>query len=244
MKSLKHTAKKIIAVSSLASAVAFASISFAQDQTKPEHCENKRPDRLVSALNVQADQTEDFHSVMQGQHEKRQALKAQFKDSHLQERDAMDTLHASTLESLKEILSEQQLQNFKAITLHNHPEKGGRKHMKGPQRMESPQRMERPEQMAKNDHNKKGHKQQGKKASEHMIATLDLSDDKADAFREVMKAQGEQGKSIREQYKQSHQAEHQAMKALFEDTLVQLESVLDEQQINSFKAIQKHNRRV
>lgn len=238
MKSLKYTAKKIIAVSSLASAMAFASISFAQDQAKPEHCKNKRPDRLVSALNVQTDQTEDFHSVMQGQHEKRQALKEQFKDSHLQEREAMDTLHASTLESLKEILSEQQLQNFTAITLHNRPEKGGPKHMSGPQRMKSPQ------QIAKNDHNKKGHIQQGKKASEHMIATLGLSDDKANAFREVMKTQGEQGKTIREQYKQSHQAEHQAMKALFEDTLVQLESVLDEQQIKNLKAIQKHNRRV
>ncbi len=237
MKSLKHTAKKIIAVSSLASAVAFASISFAQDQTQTRHYENKRPDRLVSALNVQADQTDDFHSVMQGQQEKRQALKEQFKDSHQQERDAMEVLHASTIESLTEILSEQQLQNFKAITLHNRPHKGGRKHMRGPQ------------QMVKNNHNQQGHKQQTQKQKahkkgEHMIATLELSDDKAQAFREVMQARGEKGKSIREQYKESHQAEQQAMKALFEDTLVQLESVLTEQQINSFKAIQKHNRRV
>jgi len=237
MKSLKHTAKKIIAVSSLASAVTFASMSFAQNQTQTRHCENKRPDRLVSALNVQTDQTEDFHSVMQGQHEKRQALKEQFKDSHQQERDAMNTLHASTLESLTEILSEQQLQNFKAITLHNRPHKGGRKHMRGLQ------------QMAKNNHNQQANKQQTQKQKAHkkgghMIATLELSDDKAQAFREVMQARGEQGKSIREQYKESHQAEQQAMKALFEDTLVQLESVLTEQQINSFKAIQKHNRRV
>ena len=243
MKSLKHTAKKIIAVSSLASAVAFASMSFAQEQAQTKHCENKGPNRLVSALNVQADQTDNFHSVMQGQQEKRQALKEQFKDSHQQERDAMEVLHASTLESLTEILSEQQLQNFKAITLHNRPHKGGHKHMRGPQRMESPQ------QMAKNNHNQQANKQQTQKQKahkkgEHMIATLELSDDKAQAFREVMQARGEQGKSIREQYKKSHQAEQQAMKALFEDTLVQLETVLTEQQINSFKAIQKHNRRV
>jgi len=236
MKSIKHAAKKIIAVSSLASAVAFASISFAQNQAQTKHCENKGPNRLVTALNVQADQSEDFHSVMQGQHEKRQALKKQFKDSHQQERNAMDTLHASTLESLKEILSEQQLQNFKAITLHNHPAKDGRMHKQG----KGPMKM-----AGKGGVGFKGaHKEHGKKISEHMIVTLDLSEDKAEAFREVMKTQGEQGKAIREQYKEAHQAEHQAMKALFEDTLVQLESVLDEQQINNLKAIQKHNRRV
>ncbi len=235
MKSIKHTTKKIIAVSSLASMVAFASLTFAQDQEQnqvtPKHCETKGPARLLSALNVQDSQKQGFEDIMQIQHSKRKALHQQYKDTRNEERNAMDALHASTLESLQTVLTEQQLENFKAITLHNRPSKGGVKHMKGPQRM------------AKNEHKKESHKKQGKKASEHMIATLELSDDKANAFRDVMKAQGEKRKVIREQYKETHQAEHKAMKALFENTLVQLESILTEQQIDNLKAIKKHNRR-
>ena len=163
MKSIKHTTKKIIAVTSLASMVAFASLAFAQEQNQEgaKHCQTKGPERLYSALNVQDSQKEDFHIIMQAQHDKRSALKEEYRDTHNQEREAMETLHASTLESLKGVLTEQQLENFKAITLHNRPSKNGRMHMKGPKRM------------AKHD---------GKKASEHMIATLELSDDKADAF--------------------------------------------------------------
>lgn len=234
MKSIKHTTKKIIAVTSLASMVAFASLAFAQEQNQEgaKHCQTKGPERLYSALNVQDSQKEDFHSIMQAQHDKRSALKEEYRDTHNQEREAMETLHASTLESLKGVLTEQQLENFKAITLHNRPSKNGRMHMKGPKRM------------AKHDGKKGSRKEQGKKASEHMIATLELSDDKADAFRDIMKAQGEQRKAIRGQYKETYQAEHKAMKALFEDTLVQLESILNAQQIDNLKAIKKHNRRV
>jgi len=236
MKSIKHTTKKIIAISSLASVVAFTSLTFAQNQEQnqetPKHCETKGPARLLSALNVQDSQKQGFEDIMQAQHSKRKALHEQYKETRSAEREAMDALHASTLDSLKTILTEQQLENFKAITLHNRPSKAGRMHMKGPQRM------------AKNEHKKESHKKQGKKASERMIATLELGDDKADAFRDVMKAQGEKRKDIREQYKETHQAERQAMKALFDDTLVQLESILDEQQIDNLKAIKKHNRRV
>lgn len=234
MKSIKHTTKKIIAVTSLASMVAFASLAVAQEQNQEgtKHCQTKGPERLYSALNVQDSQKEDFHSIMQAQHDKRTALKEEYRGTHNQEREAMETLHASTLESLKAVLTEQQLENFKAITLHNRPSKDGRRHMKGPQRM------------AKHDGKKESHKKHGKKASEHMIATLELSDDKADAFRDIMKAQGEQRKAIHAHYKETYQAEHKAMKALFEDTLVQLESILNAQQIDNLKAIKKHNRRV
>jgi Spy/CpxP family protein refolding chaperone len=231
MISIKHTAKKLVAVSTLASVVAFASLSFAQEQNAAKHCQTKGPQRLFTALDVQDSQKEGFHSIMQAQHDKKKALHKQYSESREQEKAAMETLHTSTLESLSAILNEQQLENFKAITLHNRPAKGAGS-MKGPQRM------------AKHDRKKGSHKEQGKKASEHMIATLELSDDKADAFRDIMKAQGEQRHEVRDQYKAAHQAEHEAMKALFEDTLVQLESILSDQQIDNLKAIKKHNRRV
>lgn len=234
MKSIKHTTKKIIAISSLASLVAFASLTFAQEQNQEgaKHCKTKGPERLFSALNVQDSQKEGFHSIMQAQHDKRIALKEEYREIHNQEREAMETLHASTLESLTAVLTEQQLENFKAITVHNRPNKGGRMHMKGPKHM------------AKYTGKKDSHKKHGKKASEHMIATLELSDDKADAFRDIMKAQGEQRETIHAQYQEAYQTEHKAMKALFEDTLVQLESILNAQQIDNLKAIKKHNRRV
>lgn len=79
---------------------------------------------------------------------------------------------------------------------------------------------------------------------EALITILQISESQETEFLSVMAAQHEQRKAIREQYSESRKAQRTEMKALHQETLDKLQSVLSLSQVDAFKAVmrQKHRK--
>lgn len=77
---------------------------------------------------------------------------------------------------------------------------------------------------------------------DHLAQILILSEDQKHSFLEILEAQHSKREAIRESYRTSREAEREEMKALHQDTLQQLQSVLTEDQITQFDEIEKRRR--
>ena len=80
-----------------------------------------------------------------------------------------------------------------------------------------------------------------KRGPEKMINKLDLSDNQTGQFRSIMEKQHTKRKTIHEQYRESREDEHEAMKLLHQETIERLTPVLTFEQLESFEIeVKKH----
>ena len=75
-----------------------------------------------------------------------------------------------------------------------------------------------------------------------MMDALSITDNQKEAFLKIMKAQHEKRQSIHEQYQPIHEQEHDAMRALHQEALSELSTVLSEDQLKKFDSFIKENR--
>jgi hypothetical protein len=80
---------------------------------------------------------------------------------------------------------------------------------------------------------------------EALVKILQISESQSTEFMLIMKTQREQRKNVRSQFDESRKEQHKAMKALHQETIEKLQSVLTDSQIEAFKAFtaQKHHKR-
>jgi len=102
----------------------FSNTSIANDDGKQGNCDMKKgPHKLMEAINITENQKDEFLAIMKVQHEKRQSIHKQGRESREQNHVAMKALHAETVEKLQPVLSEDQLELFEAFIKSNRPQK-------------------------------------------------------------------------------------------------------------------------
>ncbi len=81
------------------------------------------------------------------------------------------------------------------------------------------------------------------KRIQHLIEVLSLSDNQQDSFTSILKEQHEKRKSIHEQYTDSREQERESMQQLREETLMLLQGVLTQEQLEQFSKLHKRKRK-
>ena len=105
----------------------FSNTSIANDDGKQGDCDMKKgPHKLMEAINITKNQKDEFLAIMKVQHEKRQSIHQQGRESREQNHDSMKALHAETVEKLQPVLSEDQLEQFESFIKNKRPPRGGK----------------------------------------------------------------------------------------------------------------------
>jgi len=100
----------------------------AQDVAQKKH--NKLVE-LVKILQISESQYPEFLSIMKAQHEQRKNLHSQYDESRKEQFQAMKVLHQETIDKLQSILTENQVEAFKAVMAQKHRKRGNKSHRKG-----------------------------------------------------------------------------------------------------------------
>jgi len=80
------------------------------------------------------------------------------------------------------------------------------------------------------------------KGPHKILEVLEISDDQKSEFLEVMNTQHEKRRALHNQQSELRAKNHDAMKALHQETLGKLEPILTEHQLEEFEAFAKKNR--
>ena len=101
--------------------------SHAQDVAQKKH---NMLEELVTILQISESQSPDFLSIMKAQHEQRKILRSQYDESRKEQHQAMKVLHQETIDKLQSILSDSQVEAFKAVMAQKHRKRGNKSHRK------------------------------------------------------------------------------------------------------------------
>jgi hypothetical protein len=99
-----------------------------QDNTQKKHNKLKE---LVTILQISESQSPKFLSIMEAQHEKRKNVRSQYDNGRKEQRQVMKMLHQETLERLQSILTDSQVEAFKAVMAQKHRKRGNKSHRNG-----------------------------------------------------------------------------------------------------------------
>jgi len=86
---------------------------------------------LVKILQISESQSSEFLSIMNAQHEQRKNLRSQYDESRKEQHQAMKAHHQETIEKLQSILTDSQIEAFKAIMAQKHRKRGNKLHRNG-----------------------------------------------------------------------------------------------------------------
>jgi len=100
----------------------------AQDIAQKKH---NKLEELVTILQISESQSTEFLSIMSAQHEQRINLRSQHEEGRREQRQAMKMLHEETIEKLHSILTDSQVEAFKAVMAQKHRKRGNKSHRKG-----------------------------------------------------------------------------------------------------------------
>jgi len=98
----------------------------AQDMSQEKH---NKLEELVKILQISESQSTEFMSIMSAQYEQRKNVHSQFDESRREQRKAMKTLHQETVEKLQSVLTDSQIEAFKAVMDKKHRNKLHHKRM-------------------------------------------------------------------------------------------------------------------
>ena len=93
----------------------------AQEQMHEKH---NRHEELVKILQITDDQASEFLLVMTAQREQRKNVRGQYNESRKAQRKAMKQLHLDTIEKLQDVLTDSQIEAFKAVAAHRYRQRG------------------------------------------------------------------------------------------------------------------------
>jgi len=102
----------------------------AQDITQKKH---NKLEELVTILQISESQSPEFLAIMKAQYEKRKNLHSQYDENRKEQHQAMKELHQETIDKLQSILTDSQVEAFKAVMAQKHRKHGNKSHRKGTQ---------------------------------------------------------------------------------------------------------------
>lgn len=100
----------------------------AEDNAQKKH---NKLEGLVTILQISESQSPEFIAIMNAQHAQRKNIRSQYSESRKAQHKAMKTLHNETIEKLQGILTDSQIEAFKAIKAKQHSKRGSKKRRKG-----------------------------------------------------------------------------------------------------------------
>jgi len=102
----------------------------AQDITQKKH---NKLEELVTILQISESQSPEFLAIMKAQYEQRKNLHSQYDENRKEQHQAMKELHQETIDKLQSILTDSQVEAFKAVMAQKHRKRGNKSHRKGTQ---------------------------------------------------------------------------------------------------------------
>ena len=102
----------------------------AQDVAQKKH---NKLEELVTILQISESQSPEFLSIMKAQHEQRKNLHNLYDESRREQHQAMKVLHQETIEKLQGILTDSQVEAFKAVMAQKHRKRGNKSQRKAPE---------------------------------------------------------------------------------------------------------------
>jgi hypothetical protein len=95
------------------------------------HKKHDKLKELVTILQISGSQSPEFLSVLEAQHEKRKKVRSQYDESRKEQHQAMKMLHQETLEKLQSVLTDSQVDAFKAVMAQKHRKHEKKLHREG-----------------------------------------------------------------------------------------------------------------
>ena len=106
----------------LITAMLYSQYGYTEEQNRPK----RGPEQMIHKLSLSDNQTEQFRSIMDEQHQKKRYIHKQYKESRETEREAMDLLHQETIEKLSPVLTAEQLSSFETEVKKHRPKRRSR----------------------------------------------------------------------------------------------------------------------
>jgi len=119
MSTIYKSTLGFLAVFILITATLYTQFSYAEEQNRHK----RGPERMIEKLNLSDNQTEQFRTIMDEQHQKRKNVHEQYKDSRETEHEAMKALHQETIERLSPVLTAEQLKSFEIEVKRHRPKR-------------------------------------------------------------------------------------------------------------------------
>jgi len=117
MSTIYKSTLGFLAVFILITTTLYTQFGYAEEKNRPK----RGPERMIEKLNLSDNQTEQFRSIMDEQHQKRKDIHEQHKASRETEREAMESLHQETIERLSPVLTAEQLASFEEVVKKHRP---------------------------------------------------------------------------------------------------------------------------
>jgi len=119
MSTIYKSTLGFLAVFILITATLYTQFSYAAEQNRPK----RGPERMIEKLDLSDNQTEQFRSIMDEQHQKRMDVHEQYKESREEEHEAMEVLHQETIGRLTPVLTAEQLESFEETIKKHRPKR-------------------------------------------------------------------------------------------------------------------------